>query len=187
MLLTVLRFRVRPNQSIDRKCALERGKGPARVGDVAYPPPLPETGDKGVEYVVIGAVALGLRGHPRGTRDLDLFIRPEPANVARLREALGVVWNDPEIQEIRSEDLCGEYPAVAYGPPDDSLPIDILTRLGDAFSFDDLESDVVEIDGRKVNVATPRTLYRMKKDTVWPQDQADAAWLRERYGLSEEG
>ena len=142
--------------------------------------------ERDVDYVVIGAVALGLLGHPRGTRDLDLFIRPEPANIARLRDALGAVWNDPEIQQITSEDLCGEYPAVAYGPPDDSLPINILTRLGDAFAFDDLESESLEVEGRKVIAATARTLYRMKKDTVRLQDRADAAWLKERFGFSEE-
>lgn len=32
--------------------------------------------DASVEYIVIGGVALGLHGHPRGTRDVDVFIRP---------------------------------------------------------------------------------------------------------------
>lgn len=138
-----------------------------------------------VDYVVIGAVALGLHGHPRGTRDLDLFVRPEATNIERLRLALADVWEDPSIAEITAEDLCGDYPAIAYGPPDDSLPMDILTRLGEAFSFDDLESEEVTVDGHTVRIATAVTLHRMKRDTVRPQDRADAAWLRERFGLKE--
>ena len=41
------------------------------------------------------------------------------------------------------------------------------------------------VEGIKVPVATPATLYRMKKDTVRPIDRADAAALREKFGLGE--
>lgn len=138
-----------------------------------------------VDYVVIGAVALAIHGHPRGTRDVDFFVRPDPENIARLRRALRALWDDPHIEEITAEDLCGDYPAVAYGPPDDSLPMDILTRLGEAFAFSDLEIEVLYVDDVPVRVATPRTLYRMKKDTVRMQDHADADWLRRRFRLED--
>lgn len=138
-----------------------------------------------VDYVVVGAVALGLHGHPRGTRGLDLFVRPDPENIARLRAAMRQVWDDPSIDEITADDLCGDYPAIAYGPPDDSLPMDILTRLSSAFGFEDLESERRKVEGVEIQVATPQTLYRMKKDTVRPQDSADAAWLKSAFGLEE--
>jgi hypothetical protein len=69
-----------------------------------------------------------------------------------LRDALSAVWQDPHIEEITAEDLCGKYPAVAYGPPDDTLPIYVLTRLGEAFSFEGLESQVREVDGHAIVV-----------------------------------
>jgi hypothetical protein len=37
----------------------------------------------------------------------------------------------------------------------------------------------------KVNVATPRTLYLMKKGTVRPKDWADAEALRRRFHLED--
>jgi hypothetical protein len=37
-----------------------------------------------------------------------------------------------------------------------------------------------------VNVVTPRTLYRMKKDTVRAKHRADAEELRRRFGLDGE-
>lgn len=40
-----------------------------------------------VEYVVVGAVAIGLHGLVRGTQDVDLFIRPDEENVAVARVA----------------------------------------------------------------------------------------------------
>ena len=42
----------------------------------------------GLEYVLIGATAMGFHGLVRATEDLDLFIRATPENVERLRVAL---------------------------------------------------------------------------------------------------
>lgn len=142
--------------------------------------------EAGVDYVVVGGVAINLHGLVRATEDLDLFVRPDADNIARLRRALASVWADPDIEEITAADLCGDYPAVRYGPPDGSLYLDILTRLGDAFEYSDIESQDVEIDGVRVRVATPRALYLMKKDTVRPIDHADAVALRAAFELPEE-
>jgi len=69
----------------------------------------------GLEYVLIGAAALGFHGIVRATEDLDLFIRATPENVERLRVALRQTYNDdPHINDISSADLLGEYPAVRY-------------------------------------------------------------------------
>jgi len=141
--------------------------------------------DEGVDYVVIGGVAINLHGLVRATEDLDVFVRPEAGNIASLRRALKRVWNDPEIDKITAEDLCGDYPAIRYGPPDDALPLDILTRLGERVCFDDLEHEVIEVEGVGVRVATPETLIWMKADTVRPRDHADAAALRAAFGRAE--
>src|SRR5687767_5866464 len=111
--------------------------------------------DRQVEYAVFGAVALGLHGLARATADLDLFIRAEPDNVERLKSALRSVFADPSIEEISAGDLCGGYPAVRYLPPD-GFGFDILTRLGTAFGYDDLEIEEKEYDGVPVRVVSPR-------------------------------
>ncbi|MBA2541642.1 MAG: nucleotidyl transferase AbiEii/AbiGii toxin family protein, partial [Deltaproteobacteria bacterium] len=122
----------------------------------------------GVEYVVIGGVAVNFHGLDRATGDLDIFIAPSAENVARLRAALHAIYDDPSIDEITAGDLCGDYPAVRYVPPGDAPPMDILTRLGETFRFGDLESERYDVEGQSVSVATPATLYRMKRDTVRP-------------------
>ena len=139
-----------------------------------------------VEYVLVGGLALGANGIVRHTDDIDLFVRPVPDNVERLRAALGAVWDDPAIAEITAEELAGDYPAIQYVPPGDDVSVDILAALGEAFRFEDIESHQLEIEGVPVTVATPRMLYRMKKDTVRPQDRADAAALREKFGLEDD-
>ncbi len=137
----------------------------------------------GVVYVVIGCVALNVHGLVRATVDLDVFVRPEPENIERLRRALKRVWTDPEIDRITADDLCGDYPAVRYGPPEGALYLDILTRLGEATLFSDLQVEVKEIEGVPIRVATPQSLYRMKKNTVRPIDRADALALRAAFDI----
>ena len=51
--------------------------------------------------------------------------------VERLKTALKTVFQDPAIDEITSQDLLGDYPAVQYVPPEGSFYLDILTRLGE--------------------------------------------------------
>jgi tRNA nucleotidyltransferase (CCA-adding enzyme) len=67
--------------------------------------------------------------------------------------------------------------------PEADVPMDILSRLGTALRYEDLESQVIRFAGIPVTVATPRQLHRMKKDTVRLQDRADAEALREHFGL----
>ena len=138
-----------------------------------------------VEYAVFGAVALNLHGIGRATEDLDLFVRPEPANIERLRRALSRVYDDPHIAEISSDDLCGDYPAVRYVPPDGDFYLDILTRLGEFARYADLETQTVDIEGIRIRVVSPRELYRLKRGTARAQDRADAELLREKFGLGD--
>lgn len=139
-----------------------------------------------VEYVVVGAVAMGINGVARATEDLDLFVRPTSENVERLRRALADVWPDPLIQEIEASDLAGDFGVVNYVPPTGEISVDLISRLGDAFAFDDIEwRDVDAGEGVMARVATPRMLYRMKHDTTRLQDKADAHALKERFGLED--
>lgn len=140
-----------------------------------------------VDYVLIGGVAMGLHGLVRATDDMDFFIRPDASNIERLKSALRTVWNDPAIDDIQAQDLLGDYPAVRYGPPEGELFLDILTRLGDAFRFEDLAVETVRLENVAVKIATPTTLYQMKKGTVRALDRQDAEALRLRFGLTDEG
>lgn len=140
-----------------------------------------------LEYVLIGATAMGFHGIVRATEDVDLVIRATPGNVERLRQALRDAYDgDDNVEDIRTEDLLGEYPAIRYYPPSGDLYFDVLTRLGEAASFDTVEAEFKEIEGVRVRVATPSALYRLKKGTVRPLDRQDAAALRERFNLKDD-
>jgi len=142
----------------------------------------------GLEYVLIGAAAMGFHGLVRATEGLDLFIRATAENIEKLRAAFRAVYEgDPHINDISAADLLGEYPSVRYVPPSGNLYFDVMTRLGEVASFETIEAEVKEEDGTHIRVATPAALYRMKKGTIRAQDQVDAAALRERFKLKEEG
>ena len=142
---------------------------------------------EGVEYVMVGSMAMAAQGLVRATRDVDFFVAPTVENVEKLRRALRSLYaNDPNVDDIRAEDLAGDYPAIEYAPPNVPYSLDFLARLGEAFSYEGIDSESVELDGVRVRVATPGMLYRMKKDTVRPQDRVDAERLRQLFGLGED-
>ena len=139
-----------------------------------------------VRYVLIGSMAMAAQGIIRATLDIDFFVSPDAANVDRIKRALRSAFDDASIDEIDPDDLAGPYPVIRYGPPDDDFVIDLVGRLGEAFRFEDIESEELLVGGIPVRVATPRMLYRMKRDTVRPQDRLDAANIRVAFGLEEE-
>ncbi|HEX8618274.1 MAG TPA: hypothetical protein VF911_11870 [Thermoanaerobaculia bacterium] len=142
--------------------------------------------DERVEYITFGAIALWSHGIVRATEDADFFIAPTVENVASLKRALRRVWDDPEIDQITADDLLGDYPAVRYGPPDSEWTFDFLTRLGEVYSYANLESEMSEIEGVPIRVVTPRQLYEMKRDTVRLKDRNDAEALRQAFSLQED-
>ena len=66
---------------------------------------------------------------------------------------------------------------IQYGPPDVDYTIDIVSRLGDAFTFEDLEIEAVEVGDGVIDVVSERTLAHMKRDSARLRDLADAERL----------
>ncbi len=129
-----------------------------------------------VEYVLIGGYAVIIHGFPRFTEDMDLFVRLEQDNVARLRYALDDVFHDASLQELTVEEI-DQYPVIRYGAPN-GFVIDVIARIGEMYAFEDIEHEIIEIDGHQLHIATPEMLYKMKQGTVRPQDNLDAAFLK---------
>ena len=141
---------------------------------------------EGVDYVLFGGAAVNLHGLRRTTDDFDFFVDPAPENVRRIKRALRSMWDDASLDEIQDEDMIGDYPSFSYTPPEGGFGLDFVSRLGEAFRYVDLEAEVHDVNGVPVRIATPRTLYRMKRHTVRPMDRQDAERLRAKFGLAEE-
>jgi len=78
-----------------------------------------------VEYMIVGAYALAFHGAPRYTGDMDIFVKPDPANAQRIMAAL----NDFEFgsAELSATDFEVEDKIVQLGFP--PVRVDIVTSI----------------------------------------------------------
>lgn len=142
----------------------------------------------GVEYTLVGAVALGMHGIIRGTRDVDLLIKASPENVQRIASDLGSAYqDDPNIGEIRADELLGDYPVVRYFPQSANICVDLIARIGELATFESIEAETMEFRGLRIRVATTAALHRLKKSSLRPIDHQDAAALRAGFDLEVDG
>ena len=130
-----------------------------------------------VKYILVGGIAVMLHGIERLTRDIDIFVKMDNKNIERLRKALHSIFEDESIKEITLEEL-QKYAVIRYGTPDDFY-IDIIARLGEVAVYEDLEYEIISCQDIKIRIATPETLYNLKKDTIRYKDKFDAAYLKE--------
>lgn len=79
--------------------------------------------DAGADYLVIGAHALAAHGYTRGTKDLDVWVRPTPENAARVWQAL-IEFGAP-LERLTVDDLYTPGMICQIGV--DPARIDILT------------------------------------------------------------
>ncbi len=79
----------------------------------------------GVIYLIVGGYAVSFHAQPRATRDIDLFIRADPAN-ARAAYAALTEFGAP-LQNIRLEDLADRNGFIRFGR--EPRGIDILPDI----------------------------------------------------------
>jgi len=133
--------------------------------------------NEGVDYILIGGFAVILHGLPRFTMDMDFFMKMAEKNVQKLRKALYSIFRDSDIEEITFDELA-KYPVIRYGTPN-GFHIDIMAQLGEAATYEDLEYEVMEVQGQKIRVATAETLLKLKEGSIRPEDKGDALFLKE--------
>lgn len=52
--------------------------------------------DAGLDFAVVGGVAVFLHGYERSTTDVDIYVGPQLVEAARLLESVGLVWDTKE-------------------------------------------------------------------------------------------
>lgn len=136
----------------------------------------------GVEFVVIGGVAVQAHGYLRGTGDLDIVPNPTLVNLSRLGEALGELgarpWRATLPVKVTDPQLLKRLPLAPLVTPYGRLDLlHIAHPPGAPKSFADLRRRalVVDLDGLLVAVAGLDDLVRMKRAAGRPQDLTDIA------------
>ncbi|HMT06434.1 MAG TPA: nucleotidyltransferase [Pyrinomonadaceae bacterium] len=129
--------------------------------------------DGKVDFVVVGGYAVSFHGHPRATKDLDVFVRAEPTNAKRLYNALADFGAPLHQFEVAEEDFSDYGGVLQLGIPPQR--IDIINRIT-GVSYDEAvaESEMFELDGRRIPVIGLKALVKNKLATGRGQDLLDA-------------
>ncbi|HEX9967029.1 MAG TPA: DUF6036 family nucleotidyltransferase [Solirubrobacterales bacterium] len=134
-----------------------------------------------VDFVLVGGLAAQTHGSPRMTNDVDVIPRPEPANLARLADALRalearVLNPGHESTEIEAAMLpratIWQF-ATRHGD------VDVLHEAPGAAPYEQLRERalVVKVGEVRVPVSGRDDLIRMKLTRGRPVDRADVAAL----------
>ena len=141
-----------------------------------------------VDYVVIGGLAIILRGGQTSTEDVDISFSMHPDNFEKLADALQELnarpkrWLTPNYR-LRSSD----FGTVWLHLESDAGDIDLITRTP-GVSYQELRdgSDPLPIEGFELCVASKSDLLRIKKEATRDKDRWHVAEL-ERLIETEEG
>ncbi|MGI9197843.1 MAG: hypothetical protein ACR2KE_10325 [Candidatus Nanopelagicales bacterium] len=129
---------------------------------------------RGVRYLVVGGWALAAHGIPRLTKDLDVWVWPDPGNAERVTEAL----DDFGFSDVGlvPRDFLAEDVVIQLGYPPNR--VDLLTTPT-GVDFDSCWSERLDVplDGLVVPFIGLEGLKANKRATGRPQDLVDLAAL----------
>lgn len=130
--------------------------------------------EEGVEYLLVGAYALAVHGHPRATGDIDIWVRPTPENAGRVLRA--VARFGAPLRDLSAADLATSGTLFQIGVP--PRRIDLMTSI-DGVEFDAAWTGRLQalVGDHDVPVIGKPDLVRNKRATGRPQDLADVAAL----------
>ena len=130
----------------------------------------------GVEFVVVGGLAVAQAGFVRVTDDVDLLVEASPANLSALIAALAD-RADGAVGALTPADFPVEEGCVRIA---DEYDIDVFTVMGGRL-FSDLadDTDWHDVQGERVRFLSAAALVALKAASLRPKDQHDAAVLRD--------
>lgn len=135
---------------------------------------LAEFDEARVEYLLVGGLALALHGHPRFTKDADVWLRDTPENLQRAVAALRR-FGAPNAA-IDALGPAAPLDVVWMGRP--PARIDLMKGVpGGDFEAAWKARTTLEISGVPVTLVSRAELARLKRASGRPQDLVDAALL----------
>jgi hypothetical protein len=142
-----------------------------RFGDV-----LAELARGGVDFALVGGLAVGLNGYPRATLDIDILVAENPANIERMLAVLRG-WGEGWARELSVADFTTEEGCITVN---EDFELDIFTRMGGK-SLEDFRARLkhFEMDGCRIAYLDAVGLIELKQSSVREKDQLDVRALKE--------
>jgi hypothetical protein len=134
--------------------------------------------DAKVEFLIVGAHAMAAHGLPRATGDIDILVRPERANAARVISALRGFGAPIDSHGVTQRDFEETGTVYQIGLP--PRRIDLLTEIT-GVTFEEAWDSRIEaqLAGRSVAVIGYAALLQNKRATGRDKDLVDARWLEQ--------
>ena len=140
--------------------------------------------EKGLDYVIIGGVAVLMHGVVRLTADLDLMVALERDNLRKLIDAMAELSYRPRIPEpaealldpARRQGWIDQknMEVFSFYDPDQPMAlVDIMIREPVDYRTLRERAVMMDIDGLSVPVASREDLIAMKRISDRPQDRED--------------
>lgn len=141
--------------------------------------------ERGVDFVVIGGIAVTAHGYSRSTEDLDLVPAPDPENLKRLAGALRDMESTLPTADDRPFDPARDSGVIRRGGNVTAMTrfggLDVVQRARGVPSYTQLAEDAVQsqLFGIPVRICSLSRLREMKKAQNRAQDKADLENLPE--------
>ena len=134
----------------------------------------------GVDYIIVGGIAVQAHGLRRGTYDLDIVPRPDLANLSRLAEVLASIgarmWRSGARVNVTDPHKLSRASLVPLSTDHGRLDIlNIASTAGLSDDYDGLRSRAlaIDLDGAVVAIVGLDDLIRMKRAAGREQDISD--------------
>ncbi|TDU71218.1 hypothetical protein EI77_02340 [Prosthecobacter fusiformis] len=128
-------------------------------------------------YVIVGGFAIIYAGYGRTTGDVDLLMATDLENEASIYRVLEFL-PDKAVLELEPGEV-EKYTVVRVA---DEIIVDLM-KSASGIDYEEASKDVVirYVQGVPIPFASPRLLWRMKKNTHREKDAPDLLFLRTQY------
>ena len=130
----------------------------------------------GIDFAVVGGLAVIFNGYPRLTLDADVLVHAAPKNLRKLLDCLAN-WGEGWARELKPEDFIYDQGAIRVM---EEFDLDIFTRMNGK-SLDDFRPRLryLETGGVRVPYLAPEDLIFLKQDSWRDKDKLDVQAMRE--------
>ena len=136
-----------------------------------------ELNRQGAKYIIVGGFAIRGAGYLRETGDLDVIIDASLENEAKVFRSLEILPDKAVLQLEPGE--VSQYTVVRVA---DEIVVDLM-QSASGIDYAEAVKDVVIrlVQDVPIPFASPKLLWRMKKNTHREKDRADLIFLRQQY------